>query len=164
MKKLLLFNILILVNSVGAQVDLTSVKCALTYRIMHFTDIGAPSNTYHLCVDGSDDFYDAFKIQLKGKQLKGSEISVLKATEQNIQKCSLLYLGDSSHINEKTVSKYMEENKLIVFTSEESKKDFSIILFNQLDSKVNFKVNKSLLDKNGVKMSSKVLRLASEVY
>ncbi|MFT6633629.1 MAG: hypothetical protein ACJAS4_003600 [Bacteriovoracaceae bacterium] len=153
-----------MLNTSFGKVDLKSVESALTYRIMHFTEINSKSGTYNLCVDGDDEIFMLLRKQMKGKKFKGEDILVFEVESKNLEECSLIYLGAKATNDDSSINEEIKKNKLVVFSAQKNKKWISAILFKRIENKVVFKVNKTLLDSYNIKISSKVLRLATEVY
>lgn len=147
-----------------AEADLKSIECALAYRIMHFTDVRAVGNQFNLCVNGDNEIFKLLNSQLKGKKFKDKDIRVLNVKNYEISGCSFLYIGRESNISEDVINKEISNSKIIVVSSSPLRKNHTLIFFKQNKDKIEFSVNKTLLDNNKMSISSKVLRLASEVY
>lgn len=156
--------ILIYGTSLKAQINLKSIECALAFRIMHFTEIVSQSGNYNFCIDGDNDVYNLFKHQLQDQKFKEGKIRIIRISQNKYKDCSLIYLGDNSSLDNKSITRAIEKSKVLVFSSRDDKRKVSLIHFDQHNNKVEFRVNKTLLDLYKINISSKVLRLASEVY
>ena len=140
------------------------IECALTYRIIHFTQLPEKEKIYNLCIDSSQEDFQLFKAQLSEKKINNKELNVSKVDSSNIKKCNILYLGTNSILHKSTVVKEVKNRKILVFSVSKKYKDSSIVQFEIVEDQIRFNINKSLMDQLDIKMSSKVLRLASEVY
>lgn len=159
-----LFLTLILSQVSFAELDYKSIECALIYRIIHFTELPKAKKPYNVCIDAPTDVFLIFKNQLLGKKINENILTVLRVTNENVNTCDVLYVGKNNLIEDLKVLKLIKEKNLIVFTSNPNWKEFSVVLFSVKNGKIVFKIHKSLIDKTKINMSSKVLRLASEVY
>ena len=155
---LLLFSQLIFAKKVQ-----TTVECALVYRILHFVEL-PQRNQYTLCVDSTTEEFDIFKKQLNGKELNYKKMSIIRATQSILKDCDLVYLGQSARLRNEQIHKEMEKKSLLVFSTTDDRKDISLVSFAIESNKVVFRVNKTLINKYNFHVSSKVLRLASELY
>lgn len=164
MKKIIIMIIFIFAELAVAQVALKTVECALTYRIMHFTDIIPVDGILNICVSGDKEIQGLLEKQLANQEFKGSVINIISANGHNLKSCSVIYLGEKTQITKLQIGSRITSHKMLVFSSIESFKNISMVNFQKTNNKIEFNINKTLLDKNKIIMSTKVLRLASEVY
>lgn len=167
MRKVVLFliSIFLSLQLFADSKQLKSLQGALTYRIMHFTNIQPDKKgVYNICIDGDEDVYEILKKQLQGKTFADGKLNVTDDYASKATFCSLLFLGERRQSTTDNITKSIVSNKLFVLTSDKKMREQTFVIFKSLKNKIVFEVNKTLMEKYNIKLSSKVLRLANRVY
>lgn len=156
---------MVLLNiSVFSQPSIQVVEGAFLYRFTHFIDWNLKGNTLNLCVYKSPSIYKSLIGSTKGKTIQGSPINIINPSRRNIENCHMIFLGKK--LEEKDIPYKALLQKKRVFVVSRSKKDdkLSMIRLKIKNNKLSFDINKTLMNKMEINISSKVLRLADKVY
>lgn len=141
------------------------LKVAFVYNFMLFTqwpaEVGA---TLNLCVDGADSFGHAVDA-LQGKAVGARRIAVQhKARGESLQACQLVFIADQVELG---LARVLDELSgmpvLTVADSPDAAHRGCGLSMNIANNKVAFEVNLQVVRAAGIKLSSKLLRLATEV-
>jgi len=142
------------------------IKAAFIYNFAKFIEWPAESfakdqNTLTLCIIGKDLFGDATKT-VEGKTIKEKKLLVkrIKGIE-DIGECHILFISESEG---KNLSPILEKIKYKHILSIADMEGFAhrggIINFITTDNKVQFEINIDAAQQSGLKVSSKLLKLA----
>ena len=144
----------------------SAVEAAFLYNFALFTEWpNLPDNEFKICVLGSEELLTALE-SVKHKQIKQLPITVASIpTINQAQSCQVLFVGKSEHASIAKLAKQIGNAPVLVVSEENSynPKDVIISLVTQQD-RIAFKINRTLALANSLTVSSKLLRLAQQVY
>ena len=160
------------VSAVGAlDSDLEyRVKAAFLYNFARFIEwpatYGAAASDIEVCVFGKSPFTAALETALAGKQVNGRNLQPLTVnTGSEADNCEILYLPED--VNEREIQNVVSraEGQPILTVGEgyQFNRSGGIVRFLLEDGKVRFEVNLSSAEKSGLKISSKLLRVAKTI-
>ncbi|NPA39994.1 MAG: YfiR family protein [Thermodesulfobacteria bacterium] len=145
------------------------IKTAFIYNFLKFIDL--PDNKKNgknitICVFGRKDPFGKIIDILNTKEVKGKKLKVKKIFAlSQVKMCSVLFIPSGEERTEEILN-YIREKKLPILTIGESP-DFidkgGIINFVIIDNKVRFEINNTIANELGIKISSRLLRLARKV-
>lgn len=168
---IVLVLLLEVIFSLPAQADDTvseySLKAAVMFNIPLFIEWPAETKTnFNFCVYGKAPLLDALR-QLEGKSIKGRKLSIIQFNDQSVgTECHALVLlnGLANPKRAELISKL--QNKSILIIAEDAAPPPSEVMINLLveNGKITFEANPELAKLAGLKLSSKLLRLAKVVY
>ncbi|MEO8418605.1 MAG: YfiR family protein [Methylophilaceae bacterium] len=144
-----------------------SLKAAVVYNIPLFVEWPAETKTnFNFCVYGKAPLLDALR-QLEGKSIRGRKISVLPFNDQSdATDCHAFVIlnGLANPKRAELISKL--QNKSILIIADDAAPPPSEVMINLLveNGKIIFEANPELAKSVGLKLSSKLLRLAKVVY
>ncbi len=144
-----------------------SLKAAIVYNIPLFVEWPAETKTnFNFCVYGKSPLLDALR-QLEGKSIKGRKLSVIQFNDQSdATDCQALVIlgGLANPKRAELISKL--QNKALLIIAEDAAPPPSEVMINLLvvNGKIIFEANPELAKSVGLKLSSKLLRLAKVVY
>ena len=145
------------------------IKAAFLYNFAKFVDWPAEafpndSTPITLCILGEDPFGDALKA-IKGKTVKGRKLVIKHSTRlDDVGQCHILFVSASE---EKRLSRILDTIKGKNIQTVSDMNSFArrggIINLVTIKSKIHFEVNVDATDLAGLKISSKLLKLAKIV-
>lgn len=144
------------------------VKAAFLYNFINFVEWPPQSSfdsdpTITLCIIGDDQFGDAFN-DFQNESIKGKKLNIEYRAFDDLRGCSILYLTASEkHHATKIVRSVGKSSILTVSDTEESSRQGIIISFFIEQKKVRFAINVDAARRAGLKISSKLLKLANIV-
>ncbi len=146
------------------------VKAAFLYHFVQFTEW--PTHTFpevnsriRVCVYGENVFEGFLEKTLESRSVKGRQFDVIQdVTAGEIQHCHLVFVNRNVDLTPKAVQRTLEESRaLLVGESEAFLDSGGMIQFYQAGTKIRFAINPDALERNGIRLSSKLLRLAKIV-
>lgn len=154
---------LLLLSSATMGMDekrLNKLKVAYIYNFTKFIEWKkAPTDQFNICLKTQNKaLIGAFSEIEK----KGPKITVLTAdsnNEEHWETCQIIYLESPIMLSEKTIESL--PNTLLV---SEVKSESAQIYFILINNKLRFSISKNRAEQAGLSISSKLLRLAHEVY
>lgn len=146
------------------------IKAAFLYNFAKFVEWPADrfaeeSDPLILCVIGEDPFGNILDETIKGKNIRGRELEIIRLKEvDDLKSCHFLYISTSE---QRSLPQIIESiGKASVLTVGEMQ-DFAelggIINLITRGNKVRFKINVDVANQAGLKISSRLLRLATVV-
>lgn len=125
---------------------------------------GSPE-TFHLCIVGNDSLVDAFKVA-EGKRIGERTIQVFRiTTASDYDRCHVLFIGQD--IDRASLLRLFTAVKdrpvLIIGETQEFARIGGIINFVNKDGKLHFEINPHEAERHGLKISSRILQLATIV-
>jgi len=155
-------------QAVGPAPSEYRVKAAFLYNFSLFVDW--PENSAKnpgellVCVAGHDPFGSALDI-IKGKLAGDSQIQVERIPKGgNPSRCQILFISDSERNSvEALLSKLRNQPILTVSNMENFNRIGGIIQFRLVEYKIRFSINNEAAQQAGLNISSKLLRLATNV-
>jgi len=158
------------VQSAGAAdsiiADESSIEAAILYNIALFTEWPEfPDDEFRICVLAGDSMRAALE-PVKKKQLKEHPISVIKVSSApQVLTCQMLFVGRSEHASIENLARQIG-NQPVMVVSEENGYDPKdvIIQLVKLQGRIAFKINRTEAQKKSLTVSSKLLKLAVQIY
>ena len=157
--------------SVRAQRDTIEdeVKAAFLYNFTKYVDWPAaafqdPSDPFRMCVAASPKFIRTVESLITGETARGRPIQLVKAEPSNLHRCHLLFAAapDASRI-EAALPALSRRPILTVGESQSTFDRGGAILLVLDDSRVRFDVDVRSIEKAGLTVSAKLLRVARNV-
>ncbi|OUR96280.1 hypothetical protein A9Q84_07945 [Halobacteriovorax marinus] len=131
---------------------------------MFFLPIKQESNSYSICIKNNSDIYEILHKKLDGSNFSNGKLNILQVKE-SYKKCSLLYLGNNLDLKDITdIKKYLLNQKVLIVSKKGINKPLAMIILKTKGNKIKFDANKTLMETFKIQLSSKVLRLADEVF
>jgi hypothetical protein len=148
----------------------STVIAALSLNFARFTEwpasaLGDKSNPIRLCVIGDNVIQQAFA-EVDKKPVGDKLISVINMSRlKNVAQCQLLYVGG---LDRNTEIQLLADNKsqpilTISSDNEHFLEDGGMVALNIVEGKVQMQINLNIVQKTGLKISSRVLKLATIV-
>ena len=144
----------------------SEVKAAYLYTFLKYMECsGSNSDPIIIAVVGKDPFEGELK-KYSGKEVRGRKIKLVyyepkKDGLKNINKCHLLYLGDSAILLQKKIlSQFKTYNPLTIAENEWFLESGGMINLVNQSRTIRWEVNYKAIKDSKIKISSKVLRLA----
>lgn len=150
----------------GADLPEYRLKAAFLYNFAVYTEWPAEvGNKLNLCVLGPDPFGGELQ-ELNGKVIGARSIAVQPSTtRQTITSCKLLYVSPSAIGELPQVLEALNGSSVLVVTdSAGAARAGAAINMAVLNSRVLFEVNQKAVRDARLTLSSKLLRLAREIY
>lgn len=146
-----------------------TVKAAILYNLARFsewksTSLEEENNRFWICATSHDPMIDALNT-LEGKLIEGNKvtINILHEPSDNVSNCRILYL--SKKVEEKyDLNALTEKGILTVGERHEFLSKGGGIAIIRKDNKLGFSINKTVMLKANVIPSSKILKLARDVF
>jgi len=142
------------------------IKAAFIYNFIKFIEWPNQKafDTFNICILGKDPFGEAIDI-LKGKRVKGWKIKILRMNSlEKAESCQVIFISPSEASSLKEILSFFK-NKPILTISEIPGfiEKGGIINFIIINNKIRFEINDKVAREGGLKISSKLLRLARKV-
>jgi len=142
------------------------IKAAFIYNFIKFIEWPDENtfNTFNVCILGKDPFGRAMDI-LKEKKVKNAKINVLRINSlEKAEKCQVVFISPSE---KNSLKKILDSLKIKPILTISEVPDFikkeGIINFIIIKNKIRFEINEKASREAGLKISSKLLRLAKRV-
>jgi hypothetical protein len=146
--------------------DESAVEAAFLYNFALFTEWpDLPANDFRICVLGSEPVLAALE-PVKKKQIKEHPVSVINiSSAAQAQSCQVLFVGRSEHASIGNLARQIGNAPVMVVSEEDGydPKDVIIELVAQ-QGRIGFKINRTAAQANSLTVSSKLLKLALQVY
>lgn len=147
------------------------VKAAFLYNFARFVEwpnsaFASGSSAFKFCVLGKDPFGKALDETLAGKKVGERSVELIRARRvQELEGCQVVFIssGETSHVSE-VVAALHGRGALLVGESEEFAGTGGTIQFFLQDNRVRFAINPEAANRVGLKISSKLLALATVVH
>jgi hypothetical protein len=165
--------VLMLCGSLSAQppeAGENALKAAFLYNFTKFVDwppsaFAQSDSAFHVCVSADERFGREIETMLQGEQVHGRPVRLLISKIPDPSRaCHLLYLGigDSERAGQ-VLSALKERPVLTVGEGSRFMEQGGMIAFVIDANHVKFDINKGVLDRAGLGISSKLLRVARHV-
>lgn len=168
----LLLMLLLVHSSLGraedSKIDEYSIKAAFLYNFSSFVswpDQAIRQNDeFQLCVLGNDPFGEALDT-LSGKPVHGLLLKVRRLGDrESSDACQLIYIGKSEGEHYATLLGQLQEKPVLTVSGIDKFTDHGgIIRFKIVNNRVRFDINVDAAERAGLKLSSKLLSLATIV-
>jgi YfiR/HmsC-like len=163
--------VLLLVSSASVQARATELseyqlKAAFLYNFAVFTewpaDVGTPLN---LCILGPDPFGDEIN-DLQGKAVGNRTLAVLrKTTSQSLNGCHIVFItAQAIRSLPRVLDETRERAVLTVAESTGAARQGAVLNMAVAQNRVTFEASQAAARASRLTLSSKLLRLATEVY
>ncbi len=149
----------------GAQVAEYRLKAAFLYNFAAFTDWPADTPaTLQMCIHGRDPFGEDV-VQVQGKQIGGRTLSVRHTSSlEGLRSCQLVYVSRGEIENMPRILEALRGRAVLTVADSPYALDQGVgINMETRQGKVSFQVNLAAIRQGGLNLSSKLLRLATEV-
>jgi hypothetical protein len=146
--------------------DKNTVEAAFLYNFALFTDWpDLPAAEFRICVMGSETMLAALE-PVKKKQLKEHPVSVTKVSSTiQAQSCQVLFVGESEHTSIASLARQIGKAPVLVVAEEDGYDPHNVIIvLAKQQGRVTFKINRTAALANSLSLSSKLLKLAQQVY
>ena len=147
------------------------VKAAFLYKFLGYTDFPAsafvdPASPVVIGVLGADELAAELARIVSGRTIRARPISVKPLREgETTGGVHLLFVGGDDGARLRSVLKSLQPAPmLLVSEAENGLQNGSVINFKIVDERVRFDVSLEAADKNSVKLSSRLLTVANQVY
>jgi hypothetical protein len=150
----------------GVVANEASLQAAFLYNFALFTEWpGLSATHFNICVAGSAAVLEALQpYQTKKIRDLPVVISNLPSFSQ-IRNCQIVFIGKSDHANIKNLPASIGQNPVMVVAEENSFEPAMVtILLVQQQGRIAFKINQTSALANSLAISSKLLKLALQVY
>jgi len=149
------------------RMDETVVKAALVYNISRFvqwTDSALPDGSpFVICVVGRTAVGDALNV-FANKKIKKHPIKIRKNTSlDKISNCNTVFIPYSERLGLKEILPHMSEGILTVSDIPDFEAIGGMVALTKIRNKIRFSVNLVQANKNKLKVSSRLLRLALKI-
>lgn len=144
----------------------SAVEAAFLYNFALFTEWpDLPANEFRICVMGSDPLLAALE-SIKKKQIKEHSISVRNiSSATQVQSCQVLFVGRSEHASIGKLARQIGNTPVLVVAEEDGYDPKNVIIeLVEQQGRIGFKINRTAAQANSLTVSSKLLKLAQQVY
>jgi hypothetical protein len=142
------------------------VKASYLYKFGEFvtwppTAFSSPQSPINLCVAGKGPFGDLLDQAVAGQQISGRPISIhrLDVVERNPD-CHILYVAGSEQQSVAEALDAVRGASVLTVTESRDGQARGIVNFITQDSHVRFDIDQQAAERNGLTISSQLLRLA----
>ena len=146
------------------------VKAAFLYNFSRFADwpgvqtASEQSEILHICVLGVDPFKDAFAA-IVGRAAAGRTLVVKRHRSlSELTDCEILFVSDSEVDRVDQIMRHFRSRPVLTVSDiSEFARRGGIINFVVRNKKIRFQINLDAVERSGIKLSSKLLRLAEVI-
>lgn len=162
-----LFLVFLIALSVNASAQTTDdqVKTVFVFNFTRYIQWPTNESDFTIGILGSDkDLHNAFTDMASRKSTSGKKIIIKNITSPNdAAACDIVYIPTDNSSQFSQVKSQNLKNVLIITEKAGLGRQGSGINFIQVDGKMRFEINKGEIEKAGLKVSSQLLGLATEV-
>lgn len=167
-KLLILLMVMCLSVGVGVSVAQTisradQLKAVFLYKIVKFVQWPPSSRTsFNFCVSDKSGFIDVLNQTVKGKDILGQEIKVIKLSDNEpLAYCHVHYIHDLTGTALKNAIKRSENKPILTIGNAENFNVLGgVIRFTELENRLGFEINNTLASSVGLAISANLLRLS----
>jgi hypothetical protein len=149
----------------AAEVSEYKLKAAYLYNFAAFTEWPADTpSVLQLCIHGRDPF-GADLAQIEGKQVGGRTLAIRPSGGlEGLKGCQLVYIAPTEINNLARILDVLRGRPVLTVADSDGAVDQGVgINMSTVQRKVSFQVNLGTVRRAGLNLSSKLLRLATEV-
>ncbi len=146
------------------------LKAAFIYKFINFVEWPAPllqqDNYYfNLCILGKNPFGEAIYV-FEGKEIRNRILRVrLISSPSEAKQCRILYISPSNRkVVKRIINKIASQPVLTIGDFKGFSEKGGMINLIKISNRIRFEINLSSARKAGLRISSKLLRLAVKVY
>lgn len=146
--------------------DESAVEAALLYNFALYTEWPElPAKEFSICVLGSDPVLAALA-PVRNKQLKGLPVSVTDiSSAAHAQSCQVLFVGRSAHSSIGDLAAQIGNAPVLVVSEADGYDPGDVIIALIVhQGRIAFKINRTAAQSRSLTFSSKLLKLAQQVY
>ena len=163
-----LFSAGLFLTSLNAQeASPENVKATFIYNFTNYINWENPTSdsVFSIVIFGASKVSKPLKYIASVKKVGSKRIKIIQAEKQSdLLKCDLLYVP-AEQINCLTKFKqdFPENNTLIITNSASGLESGAMINFIDKEGKIGFEINQKLMQEKGLKVSSRLLKIADKV-
>lgn len=167
-------GLLLAILSAGASAQTASeydVKAAFLYNFTKFVEwppgaFLAESSQLRLCILGDNPFGTTLESVIEGEEVQGRRLLILRVDFlHNPGHCHILFISRSERERIPAVLTALQGSPVLTVSETDGfLEKGGTINFKIREGKVRFEINPSAAERGGLKMSSKLLRLATRIY
>ena len=142
------------------------IKAAYLYNFAKFVEwpaemLADPSLPLSVCIYGKDPFGAALD-SIKDKTVKGRKLVISRSSEINkLEGCHILFISPSEKNNLSVILKKLKDMHILTVSDMEGfASNGGMINLNKVENKIRLEINLDAAEISGLKMSSKLLKLA----
>lgn len=129
-------------------------------RLIEFPERDANRAGYNICVLATPTALREFQ-QVGGKTINGKPVTVMRASSSEPSLCDALYIGEEQlEEGKSTLQKLKNTPTVTIGETEDLFADGLIIQFFLQEGRIRFQINLKAVDKQRLKLSSKLMSLA----
>ena len=171
-RMLSLLAVLFTSPSLYAETDLEyRVKAAFLYNFTKFVDwpprsFAAANAPLQLCVYGSYPFGPDLEKIVSGKSVDNRALQVRRVKQlADTQGCQVIYFGDSEGVRLAAHLQHLQSQAVLTISDDPRFLELGgMVRFLLVNNKVRFEINRSIAERTGLSISSKLLRVAHAVH
>lgn len=156
--------------SIQSEVEEYAAKAAFIYNFTKFVEWEEnalnSSSTFNIGVLGDSPIISPLQDLSSNKKINNKKINIIKYNNVNdIKNCHILFIpeGTSSEILRESSESSLVKNTLIITEKKGDLENGSAINFLIVNNKIKFEINLNSLNKNNIKASSQLLKLALNI-
>lgn len=135
------------------------LKTAYLFHFAELTEWPDSPATVTICSQGSTPIRDYLPI-LEGRQAHDRIVHVLQGDALAIEQCRILLLGETEELSRALLEKARSRHVLLISDSEDFARNGGMIQFTLRDNRLKLVINLTSVRQAGLKLSSKLLRMA----
>jgi len=146
--------------------DKSAVVAAFLYNFALFTEWPVlPADEFRICIMGSDPVLAALE-PIKKKQIKEHLVSITSiSTTKQANACQIVFVGKSAHASIEDLTKQIGKAPILVVSEANGYDPKSVIIsLVTQQGRIAFNINHTAAMENSLTLSSKLLKLALQVY
>ena len=144
-----------------------SIKAMFLLNFIKYVEwpVESSSRTFKIGVVGDSEIYEALTSLAMQRSSEGQKVEIRRVDEKNAAAFQMIFISNSENNKmDELIKQRSAKGVLIVSEDDKGKnKPAGINLFNQ-DNKIRFEINLSSVKNNGMKVSSKLIDLATTVH
>ena len=153
------------------EAEINKLKAAFIYQFANFVEW--PEDTFEsdnepfvICIVGNDEIREVLRAAVRGKSVGNHPVRVqTSGGSGDLSNCQIAFIDESERRNTPDlIDRYMDQPILTVGDSEDFTKIGGIIHLYPQASKLRIEINVDAAKRAGLKISSKLLRLATVVH
>ncbi|HYO16683.1 MAG TPA: YfiR family protein [Thermoanaerobaculia bacterium] len=170
----LLAAVLLAISSAGASTQTASeydVKAAFLYNFTKFvewppTAFPAERSQLRVCILGGNPFGKSLEAVIEGEEVQGRRLTLLRVDVLHSPGlCHILFISRSERTRIPAILTAVQGSPVLTVSETDGfLEKGGTINFKVQEGKVRFEINPSAAERGGLKMSSKLLRLATRIY
>lgn len=147
------------------------LKAAFLFNFAKFIDwppssFASPQAPFSICIFGNDPFGQAIDSTLKGQFIRGRSVTIQRVRDASqLRHCQMAFIGASEQLRLQEILQIVRgASVLLVGESSGFAEDGGAIQFQIEDKRVRFSINPEAAERAGLRVSSKLLSLATIVH